>query len=110
MRTATLIISLFAMCLILFQSCAAGVGGEMTGDAGTSEQAGVGIVVAFLYLIGGAFAIGVPMVSLVSFLLAAAFGIGFAAAGDFADLGAWGGVAIILAIFSFFGVREKRNS
>lgn len=109
MRTATLIISLFAMCLIFLQSCTVGVGGEMMGDESTSEEGAMGILVAFLYLVGGAFAIGVPWISLVSFSFAALFGFAVAATGEFSDLGIWGGLAVILALLSYYGVREKKR-
>lgn len=109
MRTATLIISLFSISLIFFQSCSAGLAGELSGDQATSDQGSIGIVVALLYLVGAAFSLGVPWVSFGAFSLAALAGFVGSASGSFEDLAVWGGIAVVLAIFSLLGVREKRN-
>ncbi|MBU6151628.1 MAG: hypothetical protein KGR25_09275, partial [Chloroflexi bacterium] len=78
MRVAVLVLSLFLMVVILFQSCAAGAVGAINSAIGKdaaetaqfSQGGAIGFVVAFLFLVGGAFVIGVPLVSFVVFLIA----------------------------------------
>lgn len=102
MRIAVLIISLCLVAIIGLQSCAVlGLSGAavklsefapQAGDAQelqkTQEGAAVGVLVAFLFLLGGAFAIGAPTVSVVLFAVASL--LGFAFSGSFPDLKVWG--------------------
>ncbi len=67
----------------------------------------MGVLVALLFLVGGAFAIPFPIVSLISFLVAGLLGLAAGATTPFTDLTIWGIIALILAVMSFFGVREK---
>ena len=102
-RIATMILSLILMLVVGAQSCAVSVG-----DA--AEQGGpLGILMAVLFLVGGAFALVFPMVSLISFVLAGLVGLGGGSSTSFGDLTFWGIVSLVLAAFSFFGVREKRR-
>ena len=90
------------------QSCAVYVGGGVTGEESFSQGGAMGILVALLFLLGGAFAIGLPFVSMVVFLvagLAALVGWGT----GFTDMAIWAVVSLILAGMSFLGLREKRR-
>jgi hypothetical protein len=111
MRLAVTILSLLLMLVVGLQSCAASVGGSLSSNQATSSAAAVGMLVALLFLVGGAFAIAYPLVSLVSFVLAGLFALvgGTSSVSDFKDLQVWGFVALILALLSYFGVREKRR-
>ncbi len=117
MRVAVLVLSLFLMVVILFQSCAAGAVGALNSAIGKdaaetaqfSQGGAVGFVVAFLFLVGGAFAIGVPLISFVVFLIAAALAFGAARTTAFKDLEVWSWVSVVLAAFSFWGWRGKRR-
>ena len=108
MRVATLILGLFLMIIIGFQSCAATVGGGL-GDEALGEGGAVGVLVTLLYLIAAAFVLGKPIVSLVVFSVAAVIALIGGATTPFGDLIIWGVVAAVLAVMSYFGVREQRN-
>jgi hypothetical protein len=64
---------------------------------------------ALLFLIGGAFALAFPVVSLVAFVLAGIVGLSGGATTSFEDLSIWGWVSLALAVLSFFAWREKRR-
>jgi membrane protein implicated in regulation of membrane protease activity len=64
---------------------------------------------ALLFLIAGAFALVFPLVSMIAFLISGFFGLAAGATASFSDLTIWGVVSLILAVFSFFGWREKRR-
>lgn len=106
MRVAVTIISLCLVMIIFFQSSMVGVGGGLLGDDDLSGAAGAGIIVAFLYLIGGSFAIGKPSVSRAIFVIASLLALLAASASSFSDMFVWSGVSAILAVMSHFGVRE----
>ena len=109
MRIAIAIIALALMLVIGFQSCAASFGANLSHDQSTSSAAGAGFVVAFLFLLGGAFAYGVPIVSVVAFLLAVPIALVAGFTSDFRDLQVWGFVSIALAVMSFFAFRARRR-
>ena len=108
MRVATLILALFLMIIIGFQSCAATVGGGL-GDQALGEGGAVGVLVTFLYLIAAAFVLAKPIVSVVVFSLAAVIALMGGTTTPFADLIVWGVVAAALAVMSYFGMRELRG-
>ena len=109
MRIAVTILSLGLMLMIGFQSCAASVGGSLGKDESTSAAGAMGFLVVFLFLIAGAFAMSFPIVSVVAFVLAATVALAAGLSSDFADLTIWGFVALILAVMSYFGHREKQR-
>src|SRR5918911_5018186 len=86
LRIATAIIALALMLVVGFQSCAASFGANLSHDQSASDAAGAGFIVAFLFLLGGAFAYGVPIVSVVAFLLAASIAWIAGYTSDFRDL------------------------
>lgn len=110
MRVATMVIALALMFLVGMQSCTVMVGGEMMDDSATSEGGAVGVLVAFLFLLGGAFSLGKPFVSMIVFALAALFGFGAGATSEFSDMSIWGGVSTILAVMSYFGHRGLQKA
>ena len=67
------------------------------------------MVMAFLFLVGGAFALAFPFVSVLTFFFAGVFGLAGGASTSFGDLTIWGVVSLVLAVFSYFGWREKRK-
>jgi hypothetical protein len=101
--------SLGLMLIVGFQSCAASLGGGITGNETTAGAGAAGFLVALLFLLGGAFAIGFPIVSLVFFVLASPLALVAGFTSDFRDLRIWGFVALVLAVLSYFGRREKRR-
>ena len=109
MRIAVTIISLALMLVVFAQSCAASVGGSLSEDDDLSGGGAVGFLIGLLYLLGGAFALGVPRISVVTFSIAAVLGVLAGATTDFRDLIIWGIVAAILAAMSFRGYRMKQR-
>jgi hypothetical protein len=95
------------MAIVGLQSCAVYLGGAAFEQQGAEQGEATGLVVALFLLLGAAFALTFPLVSVVAFLLAGIFGIG--AGGPFKDLVIWGYVSLALAVLSFFGWREKRK-
>jgi hypothetical protein len=108
-RIATMILSLILMLLLGAQSCAASLGGAALKAKGIEQGGAVGILMTFLFLIGGAFALSFPLVSMLAFFFAGVFGLAGGASTSFGDLTIWGVVSLILAVFSYFGWREKRK-
>lgn len=109
MRIATMILGLILMVIVGLQSCAVSFGGSIAGQQRAEEGGAVGILVALLFLIGSAFALVFPLVSLAAFLVAGLFALGAGATTPFTDLTIWGWVSLVLAVLSFFGWREKRK-
>jgi hypothetical protein len=108
-RIATMVLSLILMLVVGAQSCAVSIGDSL-GNAKASTQGGViGLLIAFLFLVAGAFALSFPLVSTIAFLVSGLFGLIAGSTTSFSDLTIWGVVSRILAVFSFFGWREKRR-
>ena len=109
MRIATMIISLILMLVIGAQSCAVSLG-DAALETKAAEQGGpIGLFMAFLFLIGGAFALAFPFVSVLAFFFAGIIGLAGGASTSFGDLTIWGVVSLILSVLSYFGWREKRK-
>ena len=109
MRIAVTILSLGLMLIVGFQSCAASISGSIGKDESTSNAAAMGFFVVFLFLIAGAFAMSFPIVSVVAFVLAGTVALAAGFSSDFSDLAIWGVTALILAVMSYFGHREKQR-
>jgi hypothetical protein len=104
-----MIIALVLMVVIGAQSCTVYLGGSVLEQQRTSEGGAVGILITLLFLVGGAFALPFPLVSLIAFLAAGLLGLAAGATTPFTDLTIWGVVALVLAVLSFLGLREKRR-
>jgi hypothetical protein len=109
LRIATMILGLILMVIVGLQSCAVSFGGAIAQQQKAEEGGAIGIFIALLFLVGSAFALAFPLVSLVAFLLGGLFGLAAGATTPFEDLTIWGIVSLVLAILSFFGWREKRK-
>ncbi|WP_127144470.1 hypothetical protein [Pelagibacterium montanilacus] len=113
MRIAVLVISLCLTMIVGLQSCAVMVGGNITSDTDTAAGGAAGIILAFLFVLGAAFAMGLPRVAMVMFGLAALIGLLTAATTVFSDMWIWGGIALVLSVMSWLGYRElakKKNA
>ncbi|MBP1885727.1 hypothetical protein [Sinorhizobium mexicanum] len=110
MKIAIGIISIFLGMLVLLQSCTVGTASEMLGDQATSEAGAVGMLVGLLYFVGGAFAFGLPVVTMVALTLAGLLGFAAASSGSFSDLTMWAVVALVLAVGAFFSWRSGRKA
>ncbi|MDP9478115.1 MAG: hypothetical protein M3R38_20950 [Actinomycetota bacterium] len=109
MRVATTILSLALMLVVGAQSCVVTVGSALAEDEAATNDASIGLLVAFLFLVGGAFAFGLPLVSLIVFVVAGLLGLLVGTTSEFTDLAVWGVASFVLAGLSFFGMREKRR-
>ena len=105
-RIAVLIISIFVIFIIGFQSCTVGVLESFEGSE--TMQGSAGLAMVLFFIIGAAFVIGIPIISMVSFLLASFIGYSVDVT-IYGDLEVWRVVAIILAIMSFLGHRELKK-
>jgi hypothetical protein len=108
-RIATMILSLILMLLLGAQSCAASLGGAALKREGIEQGGAVGVLMTLLFLVGGAFALAFPLVSMLAFFFAGVFGLAGGASTPFTDLTVWGVVSLVLAVFSYLGWREKRK-
>lgn len=107
MRIAVLILGLLLGLVMFLQSFVIGILSSVADDEASGAAAAVGILVSLLWLVGCALVIPFPLVSVISFGIAALFA--FAISGDFPDMGIWGGIALILGAMSFFGWVGKRR-
>lgn len=113
MKIATGIIALGLMVIIGIQSIIVGAGGAIMGNKGYSQGGSAGVLVAFLFLIAGAFSFKKPIVSAIVFICAAIVGFAIGGTTGFSDMNIWGSVSLILGIMSLFtwrGERKKRAS
>src|SRR3712207_5505655 len=98
MRVATMILSLILMLVVGLQSCAVSLGDQVIGEKASQQGGPLGIFMALLFLVGGAFALAFPLVSLVAFVLAGLIGLAGGATTSFSDLSIWGWVSLALAV------------
>lgn len=112
MKIATGIISLVLMLIVGLQSCAVSVGGTMAKDDNTSGAGFMGVVVALLYLIGGAFSFTKPHISIGTFAVSCIIGLYEGLTTRFQDMAVWGVVSLVLAIMSYYAYRGelKKNT
>ena len=106
MRVATMIIGMCLAIVLMAQSCMVFVGGELLTEESLSQGGAVGLFLGLLFLIGSAFALKIPKVSIVVFAIGAVLGFTAGATTEFADMTLWGVAAVILSILSFAGHRK----
>lgn len=109
MRIAVMVIALCLTAIVGLQSCAVMVGGHLSQNEGLRGGGASGILIALCFILGAAFAIGLPRISQIIFGVAAAVGFLVGAESGFTDLKIWAAVALILCVMSGFGVRELRK-
>ena len=115
MKTARLCIGIISMVLfviILFQSCAAGIGEALSGDE--SSSSGSGVLVAFLMLIAGIIGVCTRTSTVGAYITAVFYAIagiiGISSIGSiFADLVIWGVLSFIFAgVFALGEILNKK--
>ncbi|MCG0278538.1 MAG: hypothetical protein L5656_08430 [Thermanaeromonas sp.] len=109
MRIASGIISIFLGLIVLLQSCAVNVGGIAFGEKSAQEGGSVGILVALLFVVGGAFAFGLPKVTMIITGIAGVLGIAAGTTTVFKDMTIWGVVALILTAMNWFAARKPKE-
>lgn len=109
MRIAVLIITLLLGVVLFVQTfLVASIGGAIN-DTESAGAGAVGLVIALLWLVAAAFVIGVPLISVIAFVLAGVFGLAMGASSDYTDLTIWGVASFALALLSFIGLLTKRR-
>ncbi len=111
MRIAVLILSLCFSIALGIQSALIAAGAGIGGNAVLSESGVVGMGMAVLFVIGAAFALGLPLIAAMTFILAALAAFGVSGSG-FEDLKIWGSLSLILAaasVIGSFGLRKKKR-
>ena len=109
MRLAVLIIGLCLVMLVGMQSCTVMVGGGVTDDQDLSGGGAIGMLVSFLFILGSAFVMAYPKVSMIIFLVASFFGFIGASGSTFSDLYVWSFISLVLAVMSYFGIKKRRK-
>ena len=109
MRIATLILSIVLMFIVGAQFLAVSFGDALMNEPSATQGGVIGVLIALLFLVGAAFALGVPAVSFIVFSIAGIIGLAAGASTSFADLTIWGVVSFVLAAMSFFGLWGKRR-
>jgi hypothetical protein len=109
MRLAVLIITLCLTGIVGLQSCTIMAGGSLLKDQTTTNGGAIGMLVAFLFVLGAAFIMGLPRLSAGLFAMAGFMGLAGGSTSNFPDLKIWGGLSLILAVLSWFGSREQRR-
>ena len=107
MRIAVLIIALCMTMLVGVQSCTIFVVAGLGSDKQMSGAGSVGVVVAFLYVLGAAFVLKLPKMAGGILAIAGMLGLlaGFRTA--FVDLRYWGGLAVVMSLMAFAGARQS---
>jgi len=111
MKVAAGIISLVFALLVFMQSCAVGLGGSALENQATEQAGGIGVMLAFMMIIGGAFAFKLPLVAAILYALGGLVGVA-ADQAAFPDLRVWSIGVLILAGLCFVAFwlerRQKR--
>lgn len=108
MRIATGVIALVIMLVVGVQSCMVTGLGSLGQDEDLAGGGAIGVLVGFLFLLGGAFSFARPKISMVVFGIAALFGFIGSTTG-FSDLSVYAWASLILACMSYFGDKELRK-
>ena len=108
MRVAVTIVAGGLALVIALQLSTARFGGFLDGER-LRTAGGIAWLIALLYLLGAAFAYGVPGFAVVTFVLVGMISLGMASDGRDSTFGVWGAVALCLAAMSAVGWREKRR-
>ncbi len=109
MRIAVLIISLFFVLVVGIQSCTVALGGNLFDQQNLAAAGAIGIIVAFLFILGASFALGLPKISMIMFSIAGILGFIAAAGSQFKDMYIWAIISIVLAGMSYLGIKEKNK-
>ena len=120
MRVALLILGIVGFLITSVQSCTLMVAGgaldALSTTAADKQQASdasggaaLGLLAAIIWVVGAAFALGKPRVSLIAFGIATLVWLAAGTTG-FSDAYVWAGVSAILTGLSLLAIREKRRS
>ena len=106
MRLANLILALVLAPVLAVQSILVVAGGSLTSDKDLTSGGDVGILVALLWIVGAAFVMAKPKVSVWLFAIAALVAV-LGGSSGFSDLYIWSAVSVGFALLSWGGTKEK---
>jgi len=112
MDTALLIIGLILGSVMIARSLVVVTLTELVIDPLFSETGRWVVLMTLLWLIGVAFVLGVPAVSVIAFVSAASFGLAIDlwVREEFTELALWGALSLVLAVLCFGGWWEKERA
>lgn len=94
--------------LVMLQSCAISSVSALAQDDQTFGAGAAGLLTGLMIFIAGAFAFGLPKVSM--FILIAAGLLASLAATDIPDMRIWAGITFALALLGYFAARQEKKS
>lgn len=106
MKKAALILGIILMVIVFVQSLLVGLGGTVFSDVALARGAFLARIVALLFGVGAAFALGRPLISTVIFAAGGLVGIIGGLVTGYHDLILWGALSLCLGVLSFFAMRE----
>lgn len=98
MKIAAGIIGIIVGFIVMLQSCAVATTSSLAQVEIGKQEGLVGVMVAAIYLVAGAFAFGLPAVSCVLFTIGGVFAM--MASSTFGDLAVWAWVGWVLAVLT----------
>lgn len=107
MKTAIGIICIMIGIVVMLQSCVAATGSALVQDENSYGASAVGLIAGLLVFVAGAFAFGLPKVSM--FILMAAGLIALIASSNFPDMMIWAFIAFGLAGLGYFANRQDKK-
>lgn len=108
MKIAVGIISIGISIFVMVQAMAI-TGLSNLAEQETMQQAGsVGVLVALLIFVGGAFTFGLPKAAGFIFVIAAI--LAFMISSDFPDMGIWGVFALVFGLLAFLASRKAKKA
>lgn len=106
MRIAVTILGLILLIPMGLQAFTLFAISDAVGRQDTAEAGAIGVLVALIWLVGSAIAIPAPRGAFIAFMLAAL--PAFSVSGTYGDMAIWGAIALVLAVMSYVGHRQKR--
>jgi len=116
MHIAAFVLGLIASLLLLGQTALAGCGGafaeslEVPEGQTLTEAAGIGFVASILGIIGSSLAFRHGIASGILLLITFLICLVGALTTPFKDLGVWGALLLLSAIFAFAGAKRKKSA
>lgn len=108
MRIAVLVIGAPLALLIFLQGCTGDALESMSGD--TSGTSSWGIIVGFLFLVGAAFALSLPLVSSGVYGFTGIVAVLVATNTSYSDMWVWGVIAFVLGTMALIGWQSQRHA
>ncbi|MDA3129615.1 hypothetical protein ACFPTR_09650 [Aliibacillus thermotolerans] len=109
MNIAIGIIAIIISFIVGIQSFTVSVLSEVVGEEATAGAGAIGVLVAFLYLVGGAFAFKLTNVAKWILGIGGLLGLLAGATSDYSDVTVWGILGLIMSGLLFWDVKRKNK-